>query len=78
MQPCYSCAASTAAIAGDTDESPREDPCLEEVQRGAGGSLVVRDVCLWVLAFSVDGNLPTSYFWSLYTHLDSLVVAYWG
>ena len=31
----------------------------------------------WILAFSVDGNVPTSQIWSLHTYLDSAVVAYW-
>lgn len=40
-------------------ESPQEDLCLKEGW-GAGGSLEVSASCLWVLGFSVNGNLPTS------------------
>lgn len=32
MQPHCPRPAGTVAVAGETDESPREDPCLEEVQ----------------------------------------------
>lgn len=52
--------------------------CLEEVWWGVRRSLAVCAARLWVLTLWVNGNLPTSYFWRLWTHLDSLVVAYWG
>lgn len=34
LLPHRPCAAGTAAVAGDTDKSPQEDPCLEGVWQG--------------------------------------------